>query len=149
MRITDGFPTTFNLLVGDSGETIEESLFWWEKTVAPMGIQGGGANDITSMRNTRWRTRHPKKLLTLSEASITAAYDPQILEELVDLAQENRRWMTLFPDGSAWIFWGWFDELSPNDHEEGSEPDADVTIIPSNVDDDLEEVAPQYLSSVT
>lgn len=145
-RITDGFPTTVSLLVGNSGDTVESVLFW-EKTVTPPGVQGGGPNDTTTMRNTRWRTRQAKKLLTLSEAGMTCAYDPALYSTIMSVVQVNRRWQVDFPDGSAIRIWAWLDEFTPNEVSEGEQPDADVTVIPSNQDNTSTEVGPEFIAA--
>lgn len=157
-RLTDGFPTFINFLGpnGDPGETIPGTsvdygdiagTLIWEREVSPPGMQGGGANDITTMRNTRWRTMAPKKLMTLGEMSCTFAYDPQVYEVLVAMMQVNQLMEIHFSDDSKLRFWGFFDELSPNSVSEGEMPDADVTIIPTNYDSNGNEVAPIYIEA--
>lgn len=134
-RLYDGFPTTLDLLVGDSGDTAEATLFWWEKAVTPPGVIGGGANNTTTMRNTRWRTKRGKKLVELGDISQTAAYDPELYDMILDIIQVNRRWRVNFADGSTLVFWGFLDEFVPNEIDvEGGQPDADIMIIPSNED---------------
>jgi hypothetical protein len=49
-----------------------------------------------------------------------------------------------FPDGDQYEFWGWLNEFKPNEHTEGSQPDASCTIIPSNQNNSLVEVAPVH-----
>ncbi len=137
MRIDDGFSTTVDF-------SLAPSVTFWEKTVTPPGVQGGGANDITTMRNTRYRTMAPKKLVTLSEMNLTVAYDPACLDDIMDMIQINGEITLNFPDGSTWVFWGWLDEFTPGENAEGSQPTATVKIIPSNMDDSLAEIAPVY-----
>jgi hypothetical protein len=135
LRIDDGFATliTFSSTPG---------IKLWEKTVTPPGIQGGGENDTTTMRNSIWRTRHPKKLKTLSPMSFTAAYDPQVYDDLVSIVNVNQEITVTFPDGDEITFWGWLDEFTPGEIVEGAQPTADCTIIPSNQDNSNVETAP-------
>ena len=134
-RIDDGFATLITF-------ANYPSVQLWEKEVTPPGISGGGANDITTMRNTAWRTRAPKKLKTLSDASGVYAYDPAAYNDLVSMINENQEITITFPDAQTLTFWGWMDEFTPARAVEGEQPTAEVTIIPSNQDDNGDEVAP-------
>lgn len=138
-RIDDGFPTLVEFSENNAFGTL-----LWEKNVTPPGMQGGGANETTTMRNTRWRTMAPKKLMTLSEMSVEMAYDPEVYDTFVAMMQVNQEITLHWPDGSTVTFWGFVDEFTPNEVSEGEQPTADVTIIPTNQDDDGEEVAPEY-----
>lgn len=134
-RIDDGFATTISF----SGAP---NVKLWEKQVTPVGMEGGGANDTTTMRNTAWRTRSPKKLKTLTDSSFTAAYDPAAYTDLVALINVNQEITITFPNDETLTFWGWLDKFSPGRIAEGSQPEADCTIIASNQNDSGEEVAP-------
>jgi hypothetical protein len=132
--INDGFSTIISL-----GGT---NLF--EKEVTPPGIDGGGANDTTTMRNTIWRTMQPKKLKTLSESNFVAAYAIAAYSTLLSLLQVNQLVTVTFPDGATLAFWGWLDKFTPNASKEGEQPTANCTLIPSNQDDSGAEIAPVY-----
>lgn len=118
-----------------------------EKEVQPPGVEGGGANDITCMQNTTWRTRAPKKLKTLSDSSLSVSYDPAVYDDIVAMTNENQLVTITFPDGSTLAFWGWVDAFTPNALVEGEQPTADMTIMPSNVDDAGDEVAPVFTAA--
>ena len=128
-RIDDGHSTTISFTAEGSGLM---GVAMYEKEVTPPGIQGGGPNDTTTMRNTTWRTRSPKTLKTLSEATIVIAYDPDLYTQLNALVNVNQEIQITFPDSSVLTFWGWIDEFSPNPIVEGEQPTADVTVICSN-----------------
>lgn len=133
-RIDDGFSTTIDILAATL----------YEKTVTPPGVSGGGETDTTTMLNTAWRTRSPKKLKTLSPASFTAAYDPAVFGTIVAQVNLNQLITVTFPDSSTVAFWGWIDEFTPGENTEGEQPTADCTIIPSNQNADGVETAPVY-----
>lgn len=139
-RIDDGFKTTVDFA------NIPSPLFW-EKTVTPPGISGGGANDVTTMRSTRWRQMASKKLVTLTAFTIVCAYDPAIYEDIVAQMQINQEVTINFPDGSTVVFWGFIDEFTPGENTEGAQPTATITVIPSNQDDTQAEVAPVYTAA--
>ena len=136
-RIDDGFATLI--------EFAEDSdVQMWEKEVTPPGIDGGGENDTSTMRNTAWRTRSPKGLKTLTESSLVVAYDPAVYDEIVAMCNVNQAITITFPDDSTLVFWGWLNEFTPSAAVEGEQPTADVTIIPSNQDASGDEIAPLY-----
>lgn len=124
-RIDDGHGTTISF-------ANYPSVAFYEKTVTPPGVDGGGENDTTTMRNTAWRTKAPKQLKSLSECSFTAAYDPAVYTSIVSMVNENQQITVTFADGQTLTFWGWLNEFTPQDVTEGEQPVADVTIIPSN-----------------
>ena len=136
-RIDDGHRT---LITFDAAPTVQ----FYQKEVTPPGLDGGGANDTTTMHNDTWRTMAPKKLKTLTEAGITAAYDPACYSSLVTLINNNNLITITFPDGSTVEFWGWLNSFKPNKVVEGSQPTAEIQIIPSNQDASGAEVAPVY-----
>ena len=115
-----------------------------EKEVTPPGVDGGGENDITTMRNVRWRTRQSKKLLTLTSQSVTVAYDPAIYDDVVEQFQVNQLVTVTFPDGSQLDFFGWIDSFIPGTNVEGEQPTAELTVIPSNQDLNENEIEPVY-----
>jgi len=47
-----------------------------------------------------------------------------------------------FPDAVTWAFWGYLDKFIPNANEEGEQPTAEVTIVPTNQNDSAVETAP-------
>lgn len=136
-RIDDGFAT---LIAFADNPTV----LFWEKEVTPPGVEGGGANDTTTMRNTAWRTRAPKQLKTLSECSFTAAYDPAVYDDIISMLNNNQLITITFPDDSTLAFWGWLDKFTPGRIVEGEQPTAEITIVPSNQNDSGTEVAPDY-----
>lgn len=139
-RIDDGHPTTIEFSASQSGEP----LLFWEKEVTPPGLQGGGPNDTTTMRNTKWRTKSPKKLISLSPGSFTASYDPAVMEQVLDLLNVNNQITVTYPNSDAYTFWGWLDEFTPNACVEGEQPTATCTIEPSNTNASGVETDPVY-----
>ncbi len=140
--INDGHPTKVSFSGSASGVTV----FMKEKEVTPPGMSMGGENDTTTMHNTLWRTKAPKQLKTLTPASFSAAYDPGIYTELVDLLGVNQLITVTFANASTLDFWGWIDEFTPGNVVEGEQPVADFTVIPSNQNGSGVEVAPSYSS---
>lgn len=135
--LEDGFSTIYTF-------ALAPVVKFAEKTVTPPGFDGGGPNDVTTMRNEEWRTMAPKKLKTLTEAGASCAYDPAFIEDVNDMINVNQLITVTFPDGSSWDFWGYLDKFTPGEHQEGEQPEADVVIQPTNRDASGNEVAPVY-----
>lgn len=139
-RLDDGFSTTISF-------SENPSVKLWEKEVTPPGIDGGGAIDTTTMRNTEWRTMWPKALKTLTEATVSAAYDPAVYDELLAMIQVNQLITITFSDGSSLAFWGFLNGVNPQSVKEGDQPVASVSIIPTNQNASKVETAPVYSAS--
>jgi hypothetical protein len=139
-RLDDGFKTLVTF-------ANFPSVKFWTKTVKPPGMSGGGANETTTMHNTTWRTNAPKKLKTMTDSTQTAAYDPQVYQDIPSMINTNQLITITFSDGSQVKFWGWLDEFEPNEIKEGEQPTADVKIIPSNQNSSGVETAPVYVAA--
>jgi len=137
-RIDDGHPTTIAFALTPSGET----LLFWEKEVTPPGLNGGGPNDTTTMRNSVWRTAAPKKLFSMSAGSFIAAYDPEALDQVLTMLNVLTQITVTYADGATYVFWGWLNEFTPGACVEGEQPTATVSIEPANQDADGVEAAP-------
>ncbi len=138
--MNDGFSTTI-AFASDS------SILMEEKEIAPPGIDGGGAIDVTTMQNTKWRTMVPKSLKTLSEVSLVVAWDPQFFNEVDDMINLNQQITVTFPDGASLVFFGFINTFVPNAHVEGEQPTAEMTIIPTNQNTSGVEVNPNYIAA--
>lgn len=123
------------------------SVKFYEKTVTPPGIKGGGPNDTTTMHNETWRTHAPKKLKTLSEGGASVAYDTAVYTQILAMINVNQLITIHFPDGSTYAFWGWIDEFTPGAIKEGEQPVAEVKMQPSNQNDSDVETNPVYTGS--
>lgn len=124
--------------------SLDETISFVEVSVRPPGLQGGGANDATNMRTTRWRTNFAKKLLTATPAEIMVQYNPVIYETIIAMFQINQKMTITMPDLSKVDVWGWIDEFTPDTNVEGKTPTGKIMFIPSNLDDTESEVGPLY-----
>lgn len=112
----------------------DPNINFWEKTVQPPGIDGGDAVETTTMHNTLWRTFNARSLQTLTEHSVSAAYDPILWTQIQTLINHNDSITVHFPDGSTLDFFGYLRTFEPADMEEGTQPEASITIQPTNYD---------------
>lgn len=124
-RLTDGHPTKVEFL-------LDTTVAIYEVSVTPPGIDGGGANDTTTMRNVTWRTQQPKKLKTLTPFSFTAQYNTNVYNTLLALVNQIDQIRVTFSDGAVLLFYGWLNSFIPQAVSEGQPPLATVEVIPSN-----------------
>ncbi len=136
-RLDDGYQTLISFAANPA-------IKFFEKTVTPPSVEGGGEVDTTTMRNERWRTKNPKQLITLGESSLTVAYDPLVYPEIVEMVNVNQLITITFPDGDELEFFGWLDDFTPGENVEGEQPTADVTIMASNQDENGDEIEPVH-----
>lgn len=122
----------------------DPTVLFYEKTVTPPGVDGGGEVDVSTMANSTWRTRNPKALVSLSNASMNVAYDPACYPEIIALVNVNNLITVTFPDGDTLAFWGWLNTFTPSEHTEGEQPTAEIEIIPSNQNGSSVETAPVH-----
>jgi hypothetical protein len=132
----DGFSTTIAF-------SEDSSVQMQEIEVTPPGVSGGGEIDQTSMQNTTWRTAAPKSLKTLTDGSLTVAYDPDFITEIIAMVNVNQQITVTFPGAETLVFWGWIDEFAPGAQVEGQRPTASVTLKASNLNGSNVETAPE------
>jgi hypothetical protein len=141
IRLKDGYSTKIAF-------KRDPDVSLWEVSVKPPGIDGGDAIETTTMHNADWRTMAARQLQTLTDATTTAAYDPNIYTNVLQLININDEITVHFPDGSTLAFWGFLRSFEPGDNAEGTMPTATVTITPTNMDNSGAEQAP-VLTSVS
>lgn len=140
-KLDDGFSTKIAFAA-------DPDVSFWEKTVQPPGIDGGDPIDTTTMHNTAWRTMAARALKTLTESSLTVAYDPVVYDQIIALVNVEGAITVHFPNGDTLDFFGFLQTFEPDSNEEGSQPEATITIVPTNVDpSDGAEAAPNYITS--
>lgn len=144
--LTEGFPTQITFTSEELTSGVVTMDVMNELEVTPPGIAGGGANDTTGMRNTQFRTRHPKKLITLTSANLSVKYDPAVYDEMMAMINDNQAITITFSNNATLVFWGWVDSFTPDACVEGAQPTATIVIEPSNMDADNvnAEIAPVY-----
>ena len=131
-RLDDGYQTLVTLgIYSGSGVTI----LFWEKSVTPPAVEGGGEIDVTLMANVKYRTKWPKSLKTLGNVSMTVAYDPEIFNDLgmvsADILNVNNLITVTLPDKSTIAFYGFINSFTPGELVEGEQPTAEIEIIPT------------------
>lgn len=127
VKLKDGYPTRVAF-------SLDPDVSLWEKSVKPPGMDGGDPIDQTTMWNEDFRTRAPRSLVTLTESTFKAAYDPDVYNQLMAMLNKEQTITDVLPDGSTLSYYGFMQKFEPDDHVEGTQPEATVTIVPTNFD---------------
>lgn len=106
----------------------------WEKAVTPPGLDGGEPVVQTTMHNTQWRTMAPRALITMTPHQFMGAYDPAIYTSILTLINVETTVTVTFKDGSTLAFYGFLQKFEPAQLQEGTQPEAAITIVPTNFD---------------
>jgi hypothetical protein len=140
--LDDGFSTLITFAADDD-------VAFWEKTVQPPGVDGGDGIDQTTMHNTAWRVMRARQLKTLTDVAVVAAYDPKVYDEIIALVNVEGSITCLFPNNDTLDFYGYLKEFTPQVHEEGTQPEANIVIVCTNWDPSAnEEAGPNYKTSL-
>lgn len=127
---------TGTMLIDGAGTKVDfdasANVKFSELSLQPPGFTGGGAINTTGLRNVRVRTQQPKKLVSVSSSKGTVKYDPLFLEDAYALQGVNGEITITHADGATTVGWGWLEDFTPNENEEGNEPIADILIEWSN-----------------
>ena len=111
------------------------TVSFWEVTFKPPGIDGGDAVEQTTQLNTAWHTMAPRVLKTLTECTGSAAYDPNVYNDILTYLINQEGSVTIrWYDGSTLDFYGYLKAFEPDDLSEGEQPRATFTIVPTNYD---------------
>lgn len=127
LELEDGFPTTIAFAENPA-------VAFWEKTVTPPGMDGGDAIEQTTMHNQTWRTFAARSLVTMTEMSVTAAWDPALYDDILALVNVEGSITVHFSNGDTVDFFGYLRVFEPQEMSEGEQPEAQITIQPTNRD---------------
>ena len=127
LELEDGFPTTIAFQA-------DPNVAFWEKTVTPPGLDGGDAIEQTTMHNTQFRTFASRSLITMTEMSVKAAWDPTLYDSILDLINVEGSITVHFSNGDTVDFFGYLRVFEPQELSEGEQPECQITIQPTNRD---------------
>lgn len=102
----------------------------WEKAVMPPGIDGGATIPLGSLYSQKYQMISPSDLITVTEARALVAYDPAVMEDIINLVNLTTDTITLtFPNTNRWSFNGCLQKFIPNEMTDGIQPTALITVI--------------------
>lgn len=127
IKLKDGYQAL--ITIGASA-----TISFWEKTVQPPGMDGGDAIEQTTMHNIDWRTFASRSLITMTEAKGKAAYDPAVYTQLQAYINVETTITVQWADGTTIAFYGYLRMFEFSELVEGTQPEADFTIQPTNYD---------------
>lgn len=142
IKLKDGYQALITI-----GSNLTASF--WEKTVQPPGIDGGDAIEQSTMHNVDWRTFASRSLMTMTEAKGKAAYDPAVYTQLQSLINVETTITVQWADGSTLAFYGYLRMFEFSELAEGTQPEANFTIQPTNYDPVAHVEAGPTLTSVS
>ena len=140
--MTDGYQTTISFSSSQLSSSSVLTLVMEEKEVTIPGIDGGEAIDVTTMRNSAWRSFAERQLKTLLAAPISVAWDPALYDEMAAMINDRQLITITLPDTATFAFWGHVKSFTPSAMIEGTQPMADVEIVSGNLNDSGTETAP-------
>lgn len=127
IKMKDGFQSFITF----SGNT---TVAFWEKTVKPPGIDGGDKIKQTTMHNDNVHTYAARYLVDITDTQTTVAYDPAVWDSIFLLVNVPQTITVTFSDGSTLAFFGYLKSFEPQEMVEGEQPEAQITIVATNVD---------------
>jgi len=127
LQLTNGFKTTITFAA-------DSDVSFWEESITPPGIDGGDPLPTTTQFNNAWNTTDPRSLKTLTDVSVTAAYDPIVYDQIIALVNVSNLITIAFPDGSSLDFHGFLRSFTPGELVAGTPPTAAIVIAPTAVD---------------
>lgn len=114
---------------------LDADISFWELSVAGGGLDTGDEIEQTSMHNVAVRTYASRSLYRVTPITVTAAYDPNVINNIKAIIGRNKGITRHFSDGSTLDFFGFLKSFEPQeDGIDGNLPTAQIEIIPTNFD---------------
>jgi len=141
-RLKDGY----QVLIAFSANL---TVAFFEMTTQPLGLDNGDEIDITTQHNIALRQSAARSLRTQREMSSVVAYDPLVIDEIIALIGVEQAITLNFANSDTWDFFGYLKTFDPQSMEEGSMPEANISIMPIGRDPADDTEAPiNYKTSV-
>lgn len=138
----DGFSTKITLAANPT-------VSFWEKDAQPPAYDGGDPIDITTMHNVLYRTKAHRALIDIGDVQSKAAYDPNVLTQILSLVNVDTTITVTHPDGSTEAHYGFMRSFTRDTATEGAQPEATVVMCVTNYDHTAHAEAPPTIASVS
>lgn len=121
--------------------TLEDDpdISFWEKDVKPVGVDGGEPIPQTTMHNDTVETFYPQSLYRFTEATSRVAYDPAVITQIMTMVNRNQVITVRYRDGTTDAFWGYLKSFERDALQKGTQPEATITLVATNMDDSAAE----------
>lgn len=141
LKLRDGYQSLITL-------GLDPDIEFWEKVPQPPGVDGGDPIEQTTMHNDVWRTQSPRALKTLTPITVRVAYDPAVYPQIIAAINRPDTITNKWADGSTLAWFGYARSFIPDPLTEGQQPEAVLTLVPTNEDhaNDYVESGPTLVS---
>ena len=112
----------------------DTDITFWEKTVTPPALEGGDKIDITTMHNSNVMTFAAQSLYETGDVTTKVAYEIQSYADIQDIINTNTTVTVTLPGGDQAAFFGYVKSFVPDENVKGTQPEATVTIVATNID---------------
>jgi len=129
--------------------SLDSNIDLWEKKVTPPGLDGREKINQTTMWNDDFITYAPRSLTDMTDSSMTCAYDPVAYTQIQAIINREGTVTQTFSDGSTLAYYGYLQKFEPQELDEGTQPEAKVTIVCTNFDPVNHVEAAPVLTSVS
>lgn len=115
-------------------------------SITPPGLEGGDPIDTSTQSNVKFRTKHPKSLIEVTNPRFRAFYDPAALSAIHAAINDNVAITFTYPNTGAGtlVVQGFLKTFNPSEFKEGEPPTAECEIEITNENSDGEETDPVY-----
>lgn len=142
IKLKDGYSSTIAFAAN-------ATISFWEKEITPPGLDGGEKVPQTTMLNAALRTFSSRGLYELSDVTVKAAYDPNVLTQIASIINVEGSITVKWKDGSTYDFFGYLQKFMPDALSDGQQPEATITIVCTNWDPVAKVEAAPVLTNVS
>ena len=114
--------------------TSRPTVKFYEIEVTPSSIGSGALIDVTTQRNTTWKTSASRKLKETGEMQVLCAYDPAVHADILALVGVEDSITTTYPDGDTVVQNGVLTDAKFGALKIGERPTVTLTIGGTNRD---------------
>jgi uncharacterized protein (DUF697 family) len=126
---------------------VDPDILFWEKEITPPGMTSG-VYEIGDMYNTAWQQKVVNALKTMTAVTLVVNYAPETLPLVAAVIGVMTTATVTFPSGATWAFYAVATEFKPNALKKDDQPNANMTIEPTNTDpSDGSEAGPVYTAA--
>lgn len=114
--------------------SLDSNISFWETSVKPFGQTGGEPIDTTTHHNVLRRTKMPRSLIDVTNATFVARYHPTVLTQIAAILNQEGSVTIIFFNGDTYDAFAYLMEADPQDMSEGNPPELNGTVVSTNWD---------------